>query len=52
MQYTVLGSAPERPREGMIAYANGTTWNPFGRWSRTCSISGVWMEEASRHSRS
>lgn len=30
LSLNVLGAAPAKPRNGDMAYANGTTWNPTG----------------------
>lgn len=28
LQFVVLHNAPEKPRQGMVVYADGTNWNP------------------------
>jgi len=40
----VLGTAPARPRDGMIVYADGTSWNPGGGAGVYARVSGAWVK--------
>lgn len=44
LQLRVLNVAPKRPREGMIAYADGTNWNPGSGAGPYAYIGGVWTK--------
>lgn len=38
------GAEPARPRNGMIAYANGTTWNPGAGEGFYGRVAGAWVK--------
>ena len=40
----VLYAAPVRPRNGMVAYADGTTWNPGSGEGPYAYIAGSWTK--------
>lgn len=40
----VLGVEPQRPRSGMIAYADGTQWNPGSGLGFYGYENGVWVK--------
>jgi hypothetical protein len=40
----VLNVEPERPREGMIAHADGTNWNPGAGAGPYSYIGGAWTK--------
>jgi hypothetical protein len=35
---------PERPRDGMIVYADGTLWNPGGGVGVYARVAGAWVK--------
>jgi hypothetical protein len=37
-----LAAAPDKPREGLVVYANGTNWNPGSGAGPYAYISGTW----------
>lgn len=37
-------AAPTRPREGMIVFADGTSWNPGGGKGAYQYLSGAWVK--------
>jgi hypothetical protein len=37
-------AAPARPREGMVANADGTTWNPGGGAGLYQRLAGAWVK--------
>lgn len=39
-----LAAEPERRRDGMIVYANGTDWNPGGGAGVYARESGAWVK--------
>jgi hypothetical protein len=41
---TVLSAAPAAPENGMIAYADGTNWNPGGGAGVYAYVSGAWTK--------
>lgn len=41
---TVLYAAPAKPREGMFAFADGTTWNPGAGRGLYNYVSGAWVK--------
>lgn len=48
-QVAISYSAPSRPREGMIAYADGTKWNPgAGAGMYYYSSAGTWLQMTER----
>ena len=44
VRLVVLNVAPDRPREGMVAYADGTNWNPGAGRGPYAYISGSWTK--------
>lgn len=44
LRVTVLNVAPEKPRDGMIAYADGTNWNPGSGEGHYGYINGAWTK--------
>lgn len=43
-QIAISYAAPTRPREGMVAYADGTKWNPgYGAGAYFYSLLGTWL---------
>jgi len=44
LQLEVLHSEPERPQDGMIAFADGTDWNPGTGAGVYARISGAWSK--------
>jgi hypothetical protein len=45
LQFSPLAAAPDKPREGMVAYANGTNWNPGGTGAGLyVYVSGAWAK--------
>lgn len=45
LQFSVLNRAPAQPRTGMVAYADGTHWNPGG----TGEGLYLWKSDAAWH---
>lgn len=44
LTFDKLSDEPERPREGMVACADGTNWHPkSGSFSSTASSSGLFL---------
>lgn len=39
-----LNVEPEKPRDGMIARADGTNWNPGGGVGVYARVSGAWVK--------
>lgn len=39
-----LATAPERPRDGMIVYADGANWNPGAGEGPYAYIAGAWTK--------
>jgi hypothetical protein len=39
-----LNVAPERPRDGMVVYADGTNWNPGSGEGVYARINGTWTK--------
>jgi hypothetical protein len=39
-----LYAAPDRPREGMLVKADGTTWNPGSGAGVYAYVSGAWVK--------
>lgn len=44
LRLTVLNVVPTKPRNGMIAYADGTNWNPGSGEGPYAYINGVWTK--------
>lgn len=44
LQLEELGAEPARPRDGMIAYANGTNWNPGAGEGFYGRVNGAWVK--------
>lgn len=44
LRLQVLSVEPEKPRNGMIVVADGTTWNPGGGAGVYAYISGAWVK--------
>lgn len=42
--YVVQNSAPEKPREGMIRFADGTNWNPGSGRGLYQYVSTAWVK--------
>jgi hypothetical protein len=40
----VLNVAPAKPRDGMVAVADGTNWNPGGGAGIYARIGGAWVK--------
>lgn len=40
----VLYAQPDKPRDGMIVDADGTTWNPGGGAGIYARVSGAWVK--------
>lgn len=43
-RFDVLTAAPAKPRDGMIVYADGTTWNPGSGKGTYEYRSGAWVK--------
>lgn len=45
LRFEVLAAEPTRPAEGMLAYADGTNWNPAGAGAGLHQYTGgVWVK--------
>lgn len=44
LRLRVLYAEPRRPRDGMIVYADGTTWDPGGGVGIYGRIAGAWVK--------
>jgi hypothetical protein len=44
LQLQVLNVAPAKPRDGMVAVADGTNWNPGGGAGIYARIGGAWVK--------
>lgn len=44
LQLDVLTIEPERPQDGMLAFADGTTWNPGAGRGTYERRSGAWVK--------
>ena len=45
LQLQVLAVAPDKPRQGMVAYANGVEWNPGATGAGVYAYSGAaWIK--------
>lgn len=44
LQLNVLHVEPARPRDGMLAYADGTDWNPGAGAGFYGRVSGAWVK--------
>jgi hypothetical protein len=44
VQLATLGAPPAKPRNGMIVYANGSTWNPGGGEGYYGFRAGAWRK--------
>jgi len=44
LRVMVLHVAPEKPRDGMLAYADGTNWNPGSGEGHYGYINGSWTK--------
>jgi len=42
-QLTVLYKAPEKPRDGLLVFADGTSWNPGNGAGSYVYVSGAWV---------
>jgi len=44
LELRLRGSAPQKPREGMIVAADGTNWNPGGGKGVYTWLAGAWVK--------
>lgn len=44
IQLTTLYAAPDKPQEGMIVKADGTTWNPGSGAGIYARVGGAWVK--------
>lgn len=44
LKLEVLHVAPKKPREGMLAFADGSDWNPGSGRGPYANISGTWTK--------
>jgi hypothetical protein len=44
LQLVPLGAPPLKPRNGMIVYADGATWNPGAGEGFYGRVSGLWVK--------
>lgn len=43
IQHNIMYAAPDKPRDGMIVVADGTSWNPGSGGGPYCYFSGNWV---------